>query len=62
VNLTSIIKLKDRTGELFLPLEPGKANQAERLSTLIDQINRRYGRKIVQHGIQQEHLGFFDRG
>jgi DNA polymerase-4 len=62
VNLTSIIKLENRTGELFLPLEAGKANKAEKLSTLVDQINRRYGRKVIQHGVQQEHLGFFDRG
>jgi DNA polymerase-4 len=62
VNLTKIIKLENRTGELFLPLEAGKANKAEQLSTLIDQINRRYGRKVVQHGFQHEHLGFFDRG
>ena len=62
VNLTKIIKLEDRTGELFLPLEAGKANRAEGLSTMIDQINRRYGRKVIQHGFQQEHLGFFDRG
>ncbi len=62
VNLAKIIKLEDRTGELFLPLEPGRANQSEMLSTLIDQINRRYGKKMISHGIQQEHLGFFDRG
>lgn len=62
VNLTNIIKLEDRPGELFLPLEPGKANRSERLSILVDQINRRYGERTIQHGIQQEHLGFFDRG
>lgn len=62
VNLTKIIQLKDRSGELFLPLEPGKANNAEKLSILVDQINRRFGRKVIEHGIQQEHLGFFDRG
>ncbi|AUQ99314.1 DNA polymerase Y family protein [Phaeobacter inhibens] len=62
VNLTNLVLLKDRSGELFLPLEPGKANRSEQLSTTIDHINRRYGKTIIKHGIQQEHLGFFDRG
>ncbi|WP_039017780.1 hypothetical protein [Halocynthiibacter namhaensis] len=62
INLTKIVNLKDRPGELFLPLKPGQANQNEKLSTLVDQLNRRYGQKVIQHGIQQEHLGFFDRG
>lgn len=62
VNLGKIIKLQDRSGELFLPLEAGKTNQSEKLSIVVDQLNRRYGQRVIQHGIQQEHLGFFDRG
>lgn len=62
VNLSNIIRLEDRPAELFLPLDAGKANKNEKLSTLIDQLNRRYGQKVIQHGVQQEHLGFFDKG
>jgi DNA polymerase-4 len=62
INLTKLIPLTDRSAELFLPLEAGAANTAEQLSATIDQLNRRYGKVVIKHGIQQEHLGFFDRG
>lgn len=60
-NLTNIIKLSDHSCDLVLPLETGKTNKPEILSTLMDQINGRYGGKIIPNGIQQEHFGFFDR-
>ncbi|WP_107495660.1 UMUC-like DNA-repair protein [Thalassobius sp. I31.1] len=62
VQLGKLIPLDERPGELFQPLEAGKANRSEKLSTVVDHLNRRYGRKVIQHGVQQEHLGFFDRG
>lgn len=62
VQLGKIMPLRERPAELFLPLEAGRANNSEKLSTVIDHLNRRYGRQVIRYGVQQEHLGFFDRG
>lgn len=62
VRMTNIIRLRDRPAELFLPLEAGRRNQREKLSSVVDRINRRYGRGTVRFGVRQEHPGFFDRG
>jgi DNA polymerase-4 len=62
INLTNLVLLKDRNGELFLPLEAGKNSKREVLSATIDRLNLRYGKTVIQYGDQQEHLGFFDRG
>lgn len=62
INLTNLVLLRDRNGELFLPLAPGESSQREGLSSTIDRINLRYGKTVIKHGVQQEHLGFFDRG
>jgi DNA polymerase-4 len=62
VRMTDIIRLQDRPAELFLPLEAGRANQSEKLSSVVDRINRRYGHGTVRFGVSQAHPGFFDRG
>jgi DNA polymerase-4 len=62
VRMTDIIRLQDRPAELFLPLEAGRRNQGEKLSSVVDQINRRYGHGTVRFGVRQDHPGFFDRG
>jgi DNA polymerase-4 len=62
VRMTDIIRLRDRPAELFLPLEAGRANQSEKLSSVVDRINRRYGHGTVRFGVSQAHPGFFDRG
>lgn len=62
IHLGDVLPLKERSGELFLPLEPGRQTKKERLSQTIDGLNRRYGKKVVDFGTQQEHPGFFERG
>jgi len=62
VRMTDIIRLRDRPAELFLPLEAGRQNRSEKLSSVVDRINRRYGHGAVQFGVRQDHPGFFDRG
>ena len=62
VRMTDIIRLRDRPAELFLPLEAGRQNRSEKLSSVVDRINRRYGHGTVRFGVRQDHPGFFDRG
>ena len=62
VRLSGIIKLRDRSGELLIDTEPGERSAKERLSSSIDNINLRYGRRVINFGINKEHPGFFERG
>jgi len=62
VHLGDVIRLTDRPGELFLPLEPGAKSRREVLAQTVDRINQRYNKRVVTFGTQQEHFGFFDRG
>lgn len=62
IHLGDVIKMEERVGELFMPLEPGKPNKFERLFTLTDRINRRYGDGAVTLGVNLPHPGFFERG
>lgn len=62
IHLGDVLPLKERSGELFLPLEPGRQTKKERLSQTIDGLNRRYGKKVADFGTQQDHPGFFERG
>lgn len=66
VHLGDVIRLEDRSGELFLPLTPGARNTNEKLSAAVDALNRRYppkqdGQRIITFGPQQAHPGFFER-
>ena len=66
VHLGDVVLLKDRSGELFLPLEPGRQNRQERLSKALDHINRRFppktdGKRIITVGPNLPHPGFFER-
>lgn len=62
VHLGDVLPLRERPGELFLPLEAGRQNRSEKLASVVDHLNRRYGRRVVTFGLQQDHPGFFDRG
>ena len=62
VHLGNIIPLSERSGELFLPLEPGRKSQKEILAQTVDRLNRRYGQRVVTFGVQQDHPGFFEKG
>lgn len=62
VQLGDVLPLAQRTGDLFLPLEPGKPNRPKSLSKAVDHLNRRYGERVVTFGLQQDHPGFFERG
>ena len=62
VHLGHVSKLDDRTGDLLLPIAPATPTQGERVSTLMDQINRRYGADTIKLGVHRAHPGFFERG
>ncbi|KZK98967.1 DNA polymerase IV [Pseudovibrio sp. Ad5] len=62
VQLTDVLPLAERSGELFNFPEPGKPNPNEKLATAVDQINRRYKTRLVHFGVNQEHPGFFENG
>ncbi len=62
VHLGKVIPLSQRSGELFLPLEAGRASRNEQLSDTIDKLNMRYGKRVIQYGRNQPHEGFFEKG
>ncbi len=61
VHLGDLIPLTERNGDLFAPLSPGMPNRPEKLAVVIDHINRRFGERMVQYGVHQDHPGFFER-
>ena len=62
VRLSGLINIQDRSGELLTNLYPGEKNISERLSSSVDNLNLRYGKRIINFGIHREHPGFFERG
>ena len=50
-----------KSGEFLLNLYPGEKNTREKLSTSIDNLNMRYGKRIINFGVHREHPGFFER-
>jgi len=62
VHCSDVLPLSDRSAELFLPLDAGRRNDTEKLTSVIDNINKRYGAGAIKIGINQEHPGFFERG
>ncbi|MBL1435538.1 MAG: UMUC-like DNA-repair protein [Rhodobacteraceae bacterium] len=62
VHLGNIIPLSQRSGELFLPLEAATQSRNEKLSAVVDRINRRYKSRMITYGDQQDHPGFFEKG
>jgi DNA polymerase-4 len=62
VHFSDIIFLKDRSAEFFISFEAGKQNKKEKLSSSIDNLNFRYGKRVVKFGIHKEHPGFFEKG
>ena len=62
IHMGNVQPLSQRSGELFLPLEAAKQTRNERLSSVVDQINRRYKTRVVKFGLNQEHFGFFENG
>lgn len=62
VQLGDVLSLSQRSGELFLPLEPAVQNRSEKLSAVVDRINHRYKSRVITFGRQQGHPGFFENG
>lgn len=62
VHLGDVIPLSERSGELFLPLTPGRQSGGEKLAAVIDRLNRRYGKRAIRYGVHQDHPGFFEKG
>lgn len=61
VHLGNLLPLSQRSGEMLPPLEPGQPGDTERLGSVIDNLNRRYGARMVTYGMQLEHPGYFER-
>ena len=47
---------------MLLPLAPGTQSHREKLATVVDSLNRRYGARVLTYGDQQERPGFFEKG
>ncbi len=62
VHLGDVLPLSERSGELFLPLNPAEPSRNERLAAAVDRINHRYKTRLVTFGMQQDHPGFFEKG
>lgn len=62
VQLGDLQPLSERSGELFLPLQPAKKSRNEKLAAAVDSLNHRYKSRVVQFGVQQDHPGFFEKG
>lgn len=62
IHLGEVRKLDDRSGEMLLPLDAGRASSGEALGSIMDKINGRFGVGTVKYGENKPHLGFFDRG
>ena len=61
VRLSGLINLRDRPGEFLTNLYPGEKNMSERLSSSVDNLNIRYGKRVINFGVHSEHPGFFER-
>ena len=62
IHLGGVQTLERRSGEMLLPLDAGKANASEKLGSIMDNINGRFGIGTVKYGVNKPHLGFFDKG
>ena len=62
VHLGAIKPLESRMADLFLDQPMGKPTDREKLGTVIDRINRRYGVDTVSYGLAKPHYGFFEKG
>lgn len=62
VQLADVSLLEDRPGDLFAPRGPAALTQGEKVSGVVDLINRRFGAGSIQYGLNQPHPGFFERG
>ena len=61
VHFFSIHIISLNVSEFLLNLYPGEKNTREKLSTSIDNLNMRYGKRIINFGVHREHPGFFER-
>jgi DNA polymerase-4 len=62
VNLGDVSLLDDRPGDLFSPLAPATPSAGEKISAVVDLINRRFGVESIRYGENRPHPGFFERG
>jgi len=62
IHLGVVLPLTQRSGELFLPLQPAAQSRNEKLASVVDRINHRYKSRVITFGPQQDHPGFFERG
>jgi DNA polymerase-4 len=62
VQLGDVSLLADRPGDLFAPLNPAEPSPREKLSSVVDMVNQRFGRETLHWGINRPHPGFFERG
>lgn len=62
VQLGDVSMLADRPGDLFAPLRPAEPSAREKISGVVDMVNKRFGQDSLTWGINRAHPGFFERG
>jgi DNA polymerase-4 len=62
VHLGKVQQLDVRSGEMLLPLDAGQASNDEKLGSVLDHINTRFGTGTISFGVNKPHPGFFERG
>lgn len=62
VQLGDVSMLADRPGDLFAPLRPAEPSPREKISGVVDMINKRFGQDSLTWGVNRAHPGFFERG
>lgn len=62
VQMSNVLPISQRSGELFLPLKAAEQSRNEKLAAVVDSINQRYKSRVIKYGNHQEHFGFFENG
>lgn len=62
VQLSEVMLLDQRQGDLLTPIGPAERTRGERVSVAVDQINARFGDGVIRFGVNAPHPGFFERG
>ena len=62
IHLGKVQKLDTRSAEMLLPLDAGQASSSEKLGSVLDHINTRFGTGTISFGVNKPHPGFFERG
>jgi len=62
IHLGAVALLDARPGDFLLGIEPGRPTSGEKLGTMLDRINDRFGMGTIRYGLNRPHEGFFEKG